>query len=624
MNAKTNQTCVLIAGMHRSGTSVLSRVLGYLGCTLPKNLLPTSETNQTGYWESLIVNQLNDEILDSAGSGWDDWAACTPNWFGSPLADRLAVKAHEVYLNEFGDSRLTVLKDPRLCRLLPFWLPVLKEAKIKVFTIIPIRNPKEVAASLGHRDNSDQYYNQLLWLRHVLDAEIGSRGTKRAFVLYDDLLENHSSLIATLEDRLGMKWPRRSARVSEEIDSFISTRYRNQKSSAQAVLDDPNVSAWLRDCFEIMIRWSKQGEDKSDYLKLDQIRQEFDQASDTFGRLIYRGKMAMVQLSAVKSAETEKVVVLSSLQSELLAKSEELGLVQAQLVAVQTQHEAAKAEWELRINELKHQHDAERSSDNDAATNNLAASEARINELIIMTQAKDEASANNLAEANARINELMILAQAKDEATARTLAETEARYNELMLSAEVSNSNLVKGLTETFALAEHDNEVLQTKLKEAELALEALEQARRNQMFEMNHLKSTLAQKKAETDDYHFQIVRFDSERAQLNMTIRTLKENISTLQNNGSRLAAQIEQIVTSLDEGGKWSVVPKRFKRARNRKALNNANVVNAEWYLQQNPDVGTLSLDPTLHYVSHGAREGRSPNPEHQALRGDQTSI
>lgn len=36
------------------------------------------------------------------------------------------------------------------------------------------------------------------------------------------------------------------------------------------------------------------------------------------------------------------------------------------------------------------------------------------------------------------------------------------------------------------------------------------------------------------------------------------------------------------------------------------------DADWYLQQNPDVATSGIDPILHYVLYGEKEGRNPTP------------
>ena len=486
MTSKTGQTCILIAGMHRSGTSALSRVLGFLGCAHPKTQFPATEANITGYWESALVNELNEKILESAGSSWDDWTACAENWFESPVAEGFRIKALETIKQEYDDASLIVLKDPRLCRLLPFWLPLFKDAKIRVLTLIPIRNPKEVAASLSKRDQSDVFYNQLLWLRHILDAEAGSRGGKRAFLLYDDLLENHAATLAALEDRLGLKWPRQSVRVSEEIEAYLNENYRHEKRSAQSVLNDPTASAWVKETYEIMMRWAVQGESEGDYETLDQILAELNQSANVFGRVIYRGKVAMLERDKQR-AENENV-------AEQLAQ-------------------------------------------------------------------KDQA-----------------------------------------------NNNLVKALQETFALAEADNQELTKRLKEAEIALDALEQSRRSQMFEINHLKSALAQKKAETDDYVFQLAKAETEKATVANTIATLTNNT---------LPRQLQELVKSLNVHAGWSFLPQRFKRLQIRKILNAANIVDAQWYLQQNPDVAADGHDPALHYATHGVNEGRSPSPDFEAL-------
>ena len=43
-----------------------------------------------------------------------------------------------------------------------------------------------------------------------------------------------------------------------------------------------------------------------------------------------------------------------------------------------------------------------------------------------------------------------------------------------------------------------------------------------------------------------------------------------------------------------------------------LRSSEAFDITYYLRQNPDVTTAQIDPTLHYLMHGAREGRNPNP------------
>ena len=45
---------------------------------------------------------------------------------------------------------------------------------------------------------------------------------------------------------------------------------------------------------------------------------------------------------------------------------------------------------------------------------------------------------------------------------------------------------------------------------------------------------------------------------------------------------------------------------------KAVRDLVFFDAEFYLQSNPDVGISGLDPVVHYIRFGAREGRNPGP------------
>jgi len=51
----SNQQAIIILGMHRSGTSALTRVLNLLGMELGQPLLPPHPTNETGFWEHATV-----------------------------------------------------------------------------------------------------------------------------------------------------------------------------------------------------------------------------------------------------------------------------------------------------------------------------------------------------------------------------------------------------------------------------------------------------------------------------------------------------------------------------------------------------------------------------------------
>lgn len=279
---------LLVLGMHRSGTSAVTRVLNLLGCALPDNLIGPSDSNETGHWESVAAMQLNDAILASAGSSWLDWGAINEDWRQSGLRAEMLGRIGQVIQDHVALGPLFALKDPRSCRVADLWLAAMAEAKVEPRVLLMLRNPAEVCASLEERDLMTPGYGQLLWLRHVLDAEYYSRGVRRVVCRYDQLMRNWPGVVDRIKTGLGIALPRNTPAVHAEIEQYLKGDYRHHERSADAVLGDPGQSAWLRRTFAIMMAWSEQGENKADHAELDRIRHELGQAYATFARLLLR------------------------------------------------------------------------------------------------------------------------------------------------------------------------------------------------------------------------------------------------------------------------------------------------------------------------------------------------
>ena len=65
--------CLIVTGMHRSGTSALAGALGVLGVDLGSNLMPANEDeNARGYFEDVELTAFNEALLDHLGYTWDD------------------------------------------------------------------------------------------------------------------------------------------------------------------------------------------------------------------------------------------------------------------------------------------------------------------------------------------------------------------------------------------------------------------------------------------------------------------------------------------------------------------------------------------------------------------------
>ena len=94
LRSKTVQV-LLVLGMHRSGTSALTRVFSLLGADLPKNL-DYDPSDKTTHWESSDFIGIHDDILLTAGSRWDDWREFNPDWIRSSVAESYKKKLLDV------------------------------------------------------------------------------------------------------------------------------------------------------------------------------------------------------------------------------------------------------------------------------------------------------------------------------------------------------------------------------------------------------------------------------------------------------------------------------------------------------------------------------------------------
>lgn len=146
----TDKIALVVLGMHRSGTSSVAGALSMLGAAAPRTLMAPGEDNPRGFWESLVLMEVNDRLLAAGGSNWRDWRPFYPD---ASSLEAFSAGAKERLQEEFHGQSPIVLKDPRICRFLPAWRDVLTAADYRTFVISPIRDPRETAASLTARNS---------------------------------------------------------------------------------------------------------------------------------------------------------------------------------------------------------------------------------------------------------------------------------------------------------------------------------------------------------------------------------------------------------------------------------------------------------------------------------------
>lgn len=85
---------LIVLGMHRSGTSVLSALLVRAGFDAPRDLMPATLDNPQGYWESRRIAKINNRLLAAAHTHWNDDSQISEQWLTSQERDSEIGRAH--------------------------------------------------------------------------------------------------------------------------------------------------------------------------------------------------------------------------------------------------------------------------------------------------------------------------------------------------------------------------------------------------------------------------------------------------------------------------------------------------------------------------------------------------
>src|SRR5262245_31306424 len=131
VTTRHSSRAILVLGMHRSGTSAVTRVLNLLGAGLGTRLLPpVPGDNEKGYWENQDALEINERLLSGIGRSWHDVRDMPHGWQQSAAASDAYAAITRFVEVEFESSSLWAVKDPRICRLAPIWLRALEDCGV--------------------------------------------------------------------------------------------------------------------------------------------------------------------------------------------------------------------------------------------------------------------------------------------------------------------------------------------------------------------------------------------------------------------------------------------------------------------------------------------------------------
>ena len=218
---------ICVTGMHRSGTSLVARLVNLLGVDFgpEDDLVGPAPDNPTGFWEAEPLRVINDHVLQTLGGSWvHPPPVLEPGWEQAPRLNAHRKSGLEALNHLFDNSPVVAWKDPRLSLTLPFWRTVSPISH----TVLVVRSPRDVAASLAKRNGFASEQSAELWLRYVAAAWVND--PHHIKVSYDRVLEEPRGEAMRLAEALGLAEP--SADQLKAIDEFVDPELRGSDTDS--------------------------------------------------------------------------------------------------------------------------------------------------------------------------------------------------------------------------------------------------------------------------------------------------------------------------------------------------------------------------------------------------------
>jgi hypothetical protein len=316
-------TAILVAGMHRSGTSATTGALSMCGVALGSSLIPAAEDNPKGYWESADAVSIHDELLHSLDRSWDDIRALPDGWETGAPAFVAAAAIEELILREFAHQPIWAIKDPRICRFIPLWTSVLQRLGIKVVVLFVVRKPSEVAASITARNGWLGPIGDLLWMRHVFEAEHATQHITRCVITYEEILADALGSMERAASRLGVTLPNQTDSVELQLRAFVSPDGRHHQHEVTNDVPNSLNSSIAERAYGVFVEIAKSNEG---WNAVHELAVEFHDQPELNSKYLNAVADSAWKLRArVAESQIERIKIQSDLYAQIQWSEEAVG-----------------------------------------------------------------------------------------------------------------------------------------------------------------------------------------------------------------------------------------------------------------------------------------------------------
>ncbi len=268
---------IVVLGMHRAGTSATGHILVDLGFEMPGESVPADPDNPKGYWEPREIVEIHDAFLHGIGRCWSDPRPFEPGVFDSEAADTARTMLREVVQQTLLPRKRWVIKDPRMCRLMPLWEGLLDEPGLSHRFLHVLRSPLSVADSLYQRDKFSPEKSFMLWLRHNLEAEAATRDQQRSWLSFEEVSGASASQVNE-RFRSATGWSRLSdKRIQKAITDVLDHSLVHSDHGLEESLEQLAEYPWIATAYQALTSLSLNG-GKQGQAELDELRPQIVKA----------------------------------------------------------------------------------------------------------------------------------------------------------------------------------------------------------------------------------------------------------------------------------------------------------------------------------------------------------
>lgn len=525
VNALPENRIIIVLGMHRSGTSVITRALQALGVSLGDHLIWGVEgDNDKGFWEDLDFHGMNERLLSKSGSAWDRLSKVdAQKFFGSEFASE-RIEAAAILKQKMYGADVFAFKDPRTAVTLPFWQCVLDDMGIEPTYVVAVRNPMEIAASLSRRDGFDQVKSLQLWLKHTYSAVKHTEGLQRVIVRYEDVVGDPETQLSRIARALDLKMPSAGSEAMQTYTKeFLDRALHRNRISVRELGRSDNVPDVAEDLFLLMEQWINQldGADivapEALLARIDAYFSEVDPLLSYLDRAEIRISGLAQKLSGAEDSLKVQAAELDNVRQELALRKDDLNAAQTRLEETEVVVAEAQGRADLLAQELG------------ASTQHVAMLDARIQEN------------------HARIDEIEFLRCVELEAAQMRESALRQQVETVRTEIEQGDAALSEAKQcETLLVAQ--KLAVEEKASKFEVKLAATEETLRLTSARADKLQSDLKDESVRTSFLDGKLIAAEVDLAESRSTADGMKQDLTLAQQDLALAQERIEGVETEL----------------------------------------------------------------------------